>query len=178
MGTRAVTSGPVGDRVRHRVATLRRERRLTLAQLSERLGQVGRPILPTGVSKIEAGERRVDVDDLVALALAFDVPPNALLLPADVDPTADVPLTGSVSAPGVDVWLWAIGDSPLPGVGPPSVAPGVWADRDESERRRRFRHESRPRPLPVEYPPTGLAARLDAVERWIQGQENRSPSPQ
>lgn len=30
--------------------------------------ELGRPILPSGLSKIEQGDRRVDVDDLVALA--------------------------------------------------------------------------------------------------------------
>jgi transcriptional regulator with XRE-family HTH domain len=52
------------------------------------------------LGKIEAGARRVDVDDLVALAAALDVAPQ-LLLPGgrdDVDPFADVSRPGPVQA--------------------------------------------------------------------------------
>jgi hypothetical protein len=47
--------------------------------LSDRLAEVGRPIVPSGLSKIELGNRRVDVDDLTALAAALDTIPNDLL---------------------------------------------------------------------------------------------------
>jgi transcriptional regulator with XRE-family HTH domain len=52
-----------------------------------RLAALGRPILPSGLSKIEQSTRRVDVDDLVALADALRTVPSRLLhgrdLPSD-----------------------------------------------------------------------------------------------
>jgi Helix-turn-helix domain len=57
----------------------RRRKQLSLHQLSDRLAAVGRPILPSGLSKIEQGTRRVVVDDLVALADALGTVPGALL---------------------------------------------------------------------------------------------------
>ncbi len=150
MGTRAVTPGPIGEHVRHRVATFREARRLTLAQLSDRLGQLGRPILPTGISKIENGERRIDVDDLVALALALEVTPNALLIPAGSDTEAR--LTNAVAAPAAEAWQWASGGYPLriPPAGAwtlPTVDPQGEAAKvdDESwEFIRQFRRENHP----------------------------------
>jgi transcriptional regulator with XRE-family HTH domain len=52
-------------------------------ELSERLAALGRPILPSGLSKIEQGTRRVDVDDLVALADALETVPSRLLRSPD-----------------------------------------------------------------------------------------------
>jgi hypothetical protein len=49
------------------------------AELSRRLTEIGRPIPPLGLRHIEAGNRRVDVDDLVALGVALDIAPLALL---------------------------------------------------------------------------------------------------
>lgn len=71
--------GPVGRQVAANVKTLRG--RIPVRELSARLEQLGRPILPSGITKIEQGARRVDVDDLAALAEAFDVSPYRLLLP-------------------------------------------------------------------------------------------------
>jgi hypothetical protein len=61
---------------------------------------------------IRAGERRVDVDDLVALALALGVTPNRLILP-DVDlPSLTIiyMLTPGVAGNPVALWQWAQGE--------------------------------------------------------------------
>ncbi len=58
---------------------LREGKRLSLQDLSDRLAAIGRPILPSGLSKIELGHRRVDVDDLEALAFALETVPGRLL---------------------------------------------------------------------------------------------------
>jgi hypothetical protein len=59
------------------------------------MAAAGRPILPSGLSKIEQGQRAVDVDDLVALAIALQVNPNALLLPAGIPELTDnIAMTG------------------------------------------------------------------------------------
>ncbi|SJN37283.1 Phage protein [Microbacterium esteraromaticum] len=52
--------------------------------------EAGRKMSPSGISKIENGDRRVDVDDLTALAYIFRTTPAALLTP----PTKAVTLTG------------------------------------------------------------------------------------
>ncbi len=110
MGTRAVRQGPTSERVAANVKRLRDEQRLTLDQLSKRLGEVGRPILASGLSKIEQGDRRVDVDDLVALALALEVTPNALLMPGHADETQTA-LTEEVVVSARRSWRWAAGEA-------------------------------------------------------------------
>ena len=50
-----------------------------LRDVSGRLAAAGRPMAHNTVSEIERGARRVDVDDLMALAAALDVSPIALL---------------------------------------------------------------------------------------------------
>jgi transcriptional regulator with XRE-family HTH domain len=82
MGARAVELGDVGRAVAHNVKVLREARGLTQTDVSDRMRTIGRPLLPTGVLKVEQGIRRVDVDDLVALASVFGVPPDELLGPA------------------------------------------------------------------------------------------------
>jgi transcriptional regulator with XRE-family HTH domain len=103
---------------------------MSLGQLSEELGKLGRPILASGLSKIETGERRVDVDDLVALAVALDVSPSRLLLPGEqpqpltgadltwekVSRHGKVQLTPAREAEWGQAWAWACGESPLSGV--------------------------------------------------------------
>ena len=74
--------GPTGEHVAQTVGKFREARNLGYAALSRRLAALGRKIPPLALRRIEAGERRVDVDDLVALAVALDVTPLALLLPA------------------------------------------------------------------------------------------------
>ncbi len=106
--------GPTGQRLGRRLKELRRERDLTLSGLETRLTEVGRPILLSALSKIEMGQRRVDVDDLVALALALDVSPNLLLLPDPDESGTAVRLTRSTSRDAGDVWRWAVKDRPPP----------------------------------------------------------------
>jgi len=61
------------------VRTLRQRYGWTLDDVSRRLAEVGRPLATSGVGKIEDGTRRVDVDDLTALAEVFDVDPERIL---------------------------------------------------------------------------------------------------
>ena len=107
---------PSSERVAANLSQIRHERRLSYAELSRRLTAIGHPILDTGLMKIEKGHRRVDVDDLVALALALDVTPNRLLLP-DTDfanPGETITLTaGGPKVRVSDAWSWAYGERPL-----------------------------------------------------------------
>jgi len=80
-GRRAVEVGPVGSNVAVNVRRIRKVRGLTTRQLSARLAEAGRPIPASGITRIEQELRRVDVDDLTALAAALGVRATQLLLP-------------------------------------------------------------------------------------------------
>jgi transcriptional regulator with XRE-family HTH domain len=103
--------GPIGINVTHTVRRFREARRLGYAELSRKLADMGRDIPPLGLRRIESGERRVDADDLVALAVALDVSPLALLLPTR---PSSLVLKGDQYA--VErIWHWGRGDEPLTG---------------------------------------------------------------
>lgn len=108
-----VPLGPVGRYVLDNLAELRAARRLTYKQLADRLEQLGRPIPTLGLSRIEKGNRRVDADDLVALAVALEVNPNALLLPRDGRPEQEIDLAPGRRVTADVVWKWADGRIPL-----------------------------------------------------------------
>ncbi len=104
--------GAVGEAVARNLRAVRDRRDLSQQQLSALLGELGRPMLSTGIGKIEAGERRVDVDDLVALAVALNVSPTRLLLPDAYD-DQPVWLTPAKQVPSWLAWSWAEGGGPL-----------------------------------------------------------------
>lgn len=89
---------------------------MTYAELSRRLEAVGRPIPPLGLRRIEAGDRRVDVDDLMALALVLNMSPLALLLPHGGQ--SDISDFGGDSVRNDELWQWAIGERPFGGGDP------------------------------------------------------------
>jgi len=107
MGTNAVKRDATAQTVSANVKRLRDQRNLGLRGLSKKLGEVGRPLGHAAVDQIEKGTRRVDVDDLMALAAALGVSPATLLMP-DVKTGQDaVGVTGhpdSVSARRA--WSW------------------------------------------------------------------------
>lgn len=76
--------GEVGDQVAARLRQWREEKKLTTRELAERTVTAGRPIHASGIVKIEARARRIDVDDLAVLAAALGVKP-AQLLTGDID---------------------------------------------------------------------------------------------
>lgn len=108
----ARTVGPTGERVARRLGELRRSLGLTLADLEARLGELGRPILLSTLSKIENGQRRVDTDDLLAIARALDVSPNMILFPGEVEPSETVVLTETHTVDASEAWHWATRDTP------------------------------------------------------------------
>jgi hypothetical protein len=107
MRTQGSKLGPVGERVQRNVKQLRG--RIPVRELSKRLTELGRPILPSGITAIEQGTRRVDTDDLVALALALNVTPNRLLLDPEAD-DASTWLTPDYYTDRVQAWAWACGE--------------------------------------------------------------------
>jgi transcriptional regulator with XRE-family HTH domain len=88
----------------------RERRRLTVRGLSQRLTELGRPILHSGISKMENGDRGIDVAQLVALAAALNTSPAFLLTPADDETVLVVP---AHLATGARVGDWVRGESPL-----------------------------------------------------------------
>jgi transcriptional regulator with XRE-family HTH domain len=98
--------GPVGERVARNVARRRGERDLSLSELSAKLAGLGRPILPSGLNRVESGKRRVDADDLVALCLALELPLAQLLLGGQAD-GEPIPLAPGYSLDRAEAWRWA-----------------------------------------------------------------------
>ncbi len=103
---------PVAARVAANVKMLRSARGLDLADVSETMTALGRPLSLNGVSKVERGKRGIDVDDLVALALALDVSPLRLLLTPGAGED-QVALTAQVNTSERRAWEWATGESCL-----------------------------------------------------------------
>lgn len=120
--------GPTATRVAEAMRRIRRGQNLTTAELSRRLSALRYPIADTGITKAEKGDRRVDVDDLVPLALALGITPNTLLMPdADWLGARTVhELTPAVAGTAEELWQWAQGETPLPAPVPalPSPADG------------------------------------------------------
>lgn len=74
----------------HVAANIRAARQavgMDLRTLSDAIAATGRKLSPSGISKLEAGDRRVDVDDLTVLAYLLRTNPAALLTPPDDAPT-------------------------------------------------------------------------------------------
>jgi transcriptional regulator with XRE-family HTH domain len=116
VATNEVAHGPVSRRVVENVKALRDQLGWSLARLSQELERVGRPILATGLHRLEQGKRRIDADDLVGLALALRVTPARLLLPAE--PVDAVLLTEQRSVSWQEAWRWVSGEQPLLEGGP------------------------------------------------------------
>jgi transcriptional regulator with XRE-family HTH domain len=106
--------GPTGEAVRSNVRRVRDAQGVSAAELSKRVGNLGRPIPLVGIQRIESGERRPDTDDLVVLAAALGVSPATLLMPAGHRPDDPVHITGEETAvPAAQVWAWLSGADAL-----------------------------------------------------------------
>jgi transcriptional regulator with XRE-family HTH domain len=87
--------GEIGRNVANNVRRLRSGQGLSTARLAEVVGEHGRPMHDSAITRIEHCNRAVDVDDLVALASALGVSPADLLSSAPVCATcANVPPPG------------------------------------------------------------------------------------
>lgn len=111
--------GPTGHTVRENILRYRTRLNLGYADLARRLEALGRPIPVLGLSRIERGERRVDVDDLMALAVALGVAPTSLLLPDTSDSDAAVTATG-IDGTAADLLGWFRLHTPSAHIGKPA----------------------------------------------------------
>lgn len=100
------------------VKALRKERRLSLRELSDRMPEDA-PMAHATLSEIERGVRKVTVDDLTALAYALGVSPVTFLLPVErpgsqfhLDWDKPVGLVGTPQLPIRRMCDWIRGDAP------------------------------------------------------------------
>ena len=107
MGTNTVRRGATAETVSENVKRLRQARNLGLRAFADKLSDIGWPLGHSAVDKIEKGTRRVDVDDLVALAIALDTSPAELLTPhvAEVDSPVKATATKVVAAHDLARWI-------------------------------------------------------------------------
>jgi transcriptional regulator with XRE-family HTH domain len=159
-------AGPSSERVAANIRRIRRDRELTTAALSQRLTEIGHPIADTGITKIEKGTRRVDVEDLMALALALDVTPNLLLLP-EVDfknPRETFALTPGGDKVRADAaWAWAYGERPL---GHKATS---YADQEPARAELEFIAQNR------RYYARGGFGWLGSVSSWLEDADKEGP---
>lgn len=105
--------GTTGETVRTNVRRLREAQNLGYAELSRRLKAAGRTIPELGLRRIEDGGRRVDADDLMALAAALSVSPTTLLMPKVATADAPVETTGLPEETTAErLWRWLTVASP------------------------------------------------------------------
>lgn len=180
------TPGPIGDSVALSLAALRASAGLRLEGLADLLAELGRRIAPDSLRNSEQTNgprrRRIDVDDLVALALALNVSPARLLLPRG-DNGQPVQLTPTVAVSWRDAWRWAAGDAPL---GPHTAQDRVrwlvdnrphdddaiaaaWIAAAEETGRYRVERDDCGRVVEVTALTTGMRRRLDGTVEDFEG---------
>ncbi len=76
-------AGITNTHVANNIRTARQAIGMDLRTLSDGMAQAGRKLSPSGISKLEAGDRRVDVDDLTVIAYLLRTTPAALLTPQE-----------------------------------------------------------------------------------------------
>lgn len=81
--------------------------------LAQTVTALGHPMHQTAIAKIEAGDRKVTVDEMLLLAVALEIPPSLLLVPVESDD--DMAVTPTMNVYPWRVWEWLRGEEPLPG---------------------------------------------------------------
>ncbi|MEU6339894.1 helix-turn-helix transcriptional regulator [Streptomyces sp. NPDC046977] len=164
--------GPTGEMLRQNIRRAREDQRLTYVGLSNRLNEIGRPIPVLGLRRIEAGERRVDADDLVALAEALSTHPVLLLLPLGHEERGEV-------LPGreMDIWeavKWFAGRdrSPATDWRQSDVPTQLWEEHDDSLANwleaMDFALEAQKRGVPTDVAVGGMKTSQAQAERSLQ----------
>lgn len=73
--------GQLGLTVIENIKSLRVQQRLNYTELAAKVTEAGRPLNAVGIRRIEEGERRLDIDEIAAMATALGVTVQALLDP-------------------------------------------------------------------------------------------------
>ncbi|MCX5213001.1 helix-turn-helix domain-containing protein [Kitasatospora sp. NBC_00240] len=137
--------GPTGHRLRANVTRLRTALGMSKKDLSDRVGELGRPIPPLGITRLEAGTRRVDADDLIALSVALGVNPSTLLLPFTDEADEEVEITAIGWMEADRAWDWLDGAAPAE-----RIEPG-----DPQGRLLRWEYYARPAGRRMQFGPAG-----------------------
>ncbi|MBP2435821.1 helix-turn-helix domain-containing protein [Microbacterium amylolyticum] len=103
-------AGLTNNYVAHNVRNARQSIGMDLRTLSQKLTEAGRKLSVSGVSKVELGDRRVDVDDLTAIAYALGTTPAALLSPSEGESAFTGVPAGHTPE---EVRAWLAGDTAL-----------------------------------------------------------------
>lgn len=105
---------PIGERVAGNIARIRQSKGMSQSDLVAKLQEHGLSYAVSAISKIEKGQRKLDPDDLVGIAVALGTTPNALMFGVDLflgpKPLA---VTPTFEAEMDRVWAWADGEFPL-----------------------------------------------------------------
>lgn len=139
-GRRSYEIGPVGRRVAVNLKRIREANGLSQDEVAAAVRRLGNPMNRSAISKAEDAKRHVDVDDLVAFALALGAAPNRLLLTGTADAGKAIEVTPGYSPPERDAWMWALGELPLVRDCDASQPQEV----SEVDRQRRFIQQNRP----------------------------------
>lgn len=86
--------------------------------LAQTVTALGHPMHQTAIAKIEAGDRKVTVDEMLLLAVALEIPPSLLVLPVERDD--DMAVTPTKNVYPWRAWEWFRGGEPLPGQNTPA----------------------------------------------------------
>ena len=95
-----------------RLSAERKRKGWTQRHLVERMAEIGSPVDRSVLAKIEAGGRKVAIDEVVAFAYALGVPPLSLLLPQSRN-RGEVEIAGNVSVPISKARAWWRGGRPI-----------------------------------------------------------------
>ncbi|MFE5879604.1 helix-turn-helix domain-containing protein [Streptomyces hydrogenans] len=88
MPPRPLAIGPAGHAAAQAIERTRTARGYSQRQLAARVTALGRPMTFTALSRIERTVRRCDIDDLVTIAAALGIAPQALLAGTLTSPRA------------------------------------------------------------------------------------------
>lgn len=97
MGTICVVKTKSGEASRIAVGNIRTHRArlgMTVTEMSEAMTEIGHPLPPISIHRLEDGNRRIDVDDLTALARLFKVSRESLLTEPECEACFDLPPAG------------------------------------------------------------------------------------
>ncbi len=112
MGSRPLAARAPGEVFRHRLREAREARGMSQRELVMRVNSsLGLDMKQPTVTRIERGERKVTLDEMVVFALALDVAPVHLLVPIDSD--EPIRLAPNLEASPYDTRAWIRGAMPL-----------------------------------------------------------------
>ncbi|HET7388706.1 MAG TPA: helix-turn-helix transcriptional regulator [Nocardioidaceae bacterium] len=99
---------PSGNTNMHVAANLRAARQaigMDLRTFADKIKETGRAVSASALSKVENGDRRVDVDDLTVFAYILGTTPAALLTPPEGAPTPTGVPEGDYEAEELRAWV-------------------------------------------------------------------------